>query len=194
MMYDNYVGPNLRGTAIRSADKRVRVGTHLPVLRLAIDTMKPRIVVELGMGLSSTPFLHEHVPSFISLEDDERWATCSSCKEGTSEHRVMSFREFIASPRPFGDDPANTLLFLDGPDQQRKELLALAVEAGVPVIVEHDADSFEPERVDFIGLVTGANGYAVHQYVGQNPETLLITKADHRIDLPTDAFVKWGTP
>jgi hypothetical protein len=48
--------------------------THQPLIHLGMEFFKPELVVELGIGLFSTPLFKGHKPkSMISVENSEEW-------------------------------------------------------------------------------------------------------------------------
>jgi len=48
--------------------------THQPLLRAALDVLKPKFILELGMGIFSTPiFINSNPEKMICIENDELW-------------------------------------------------------------------------------------------------------------------------
>jgi len=179
-----YIGPNLRGQAKRDKRKEVRVGTHEFVVRLIMDQLFPNVVIEHGMGIASTPLFHGYtsLKRLISLEDDQQWASCKSCPS-MLQHDIMSYDKLT-------DDMMNdaVFLFLDGPDAQRRDLLPRAINASISVIVEHDAESFDSERVEFVRSCCSAGGYVAMQYICENPETVIYVRDDVSLNLDAEKF------
>ena len=58
---------------IKPLDSTLRWGSHRPVLQTLFDLYDPRTALELGMGESSTPFLHARAETLISVENHAPW-------------------------------------------------------------------------------------------------------------------------
>jgi hypothetical protein len=52
----------------------VRFGSHFPVLKAVLETFEVRGVIEIGSGLTSTPFFAQH-GAVTSLETNSKWIT-----------------------------------------------------------------------------------------------------------------------
>lgn len=52
----------------------VRFGSHFPVLKAVLETFEVQGVVEIGSGLTSTPFFAQH-GAVTSLETNSKWIT-----------------------------------------------------------------------------------------------------------------------
>lgn len=191
-MSDSYIGPNLRGTAGRSHDKDKRMATHTNVIKSLIVQLSPQLVIEHGMGKSSTPLFHElNVPHVISLEDNEAWRGCGVCEagRGSNKHTIMTYADMSEKDIWSSLDPATTFLFLDGPDNQRQALFDIATQHGVAVIIEHDAESFSLERIDYIKRLGTKRGYVLRQYIKENPETGLYVHASKIVNIELNDYV-----
>lgn len=53
--------------------KEFTLGTHLPVLQAVLKVFKPSGVMELGVGLKSTPLLYDDRKLLVSIESDLKW-------------------------------------------------------------------------------------------------------------------------
>lgn len=53
--------------------KFAKIGTHLPVLQSIIEIFRPRLAMELGAGLYSTPLLVDNFEWLVSVENDQFW-------------------------------------------------------------------------------------------------------------------------
>ena len=173
---------NQRGTALRHPDKKVRVGTHLPVLKMCIDRSPQKIthVFEHGMGLASTSFFHTlpDVTAITSLEDDPRWRHCDGCSSDTHAthvivpYNVSTLRSLITDNTNYD----NTIALVDGPHLQRIHVISELQSRGVRYIVEHDAESLPLDELHHRTDISTKNMYNVYQYVTLNPETILYTR------------------
>ena len=74
---------NSRGTAPRNEDKSVRIATHAPVVKECFALVNPELVIEHGMGNSSTALFHSLTPKkFMSFEDVQEWQVCPTTCDG----------------------------------------------------------------------------------------------------------------
>jgi hypothetical protein len=48
-------------------------GSHMPVLKAAVNFFSPDFCLELGGGKFSTPFLNEHIAQLVTVENDPDW-------------------------------------------------------------------------------------------------------------------------
>lgn len=189
--------PNARGVAQRSPMKTVRVGTHVPVLKMCIDASNEQImhVVEHGMGLASTQYFHSlrGVTRLLSFENDPKWQRCIHCEQSTSDERLSQIEHIIVPFAATTDDaaklgvdtfqtlvskhivPTNSLALVDGPHVERIKVLCTLLGYGVPYIVEHDAESLPLDELDERLNLCRVHGYTALQYVALNPETMLYT-------------------
>lgn len=53
--------------------KEFTLGTHLPVLSSILEVFEPLGIVELGVGLKSTPLLYNYGKELLSIESDLEW-------------------------------------------------------------------------------------------------------------------------
>src|SRR5262245_32832556 len=58
---------------IKVLENTFRWGSHRPVLQTLFEVYRPRLVLELGVGESSTPFLHARAPVLVSVENNRQW-------------------------------------------------------------------------------------------------------------------------
>lgn len=49
------------------------VKTHIPAIRGLISTYKPKFILELGIGIHSTPVILEYKTKYIGVENDMEW-------------------------------------------------------------------------------------------------------------------------
>jgi len=193
-MSKNYVGPNTRGDAKRSDKKEIRIASHTPVLKFVIESIRPSIVIEHGMGVSSTPLMHSFscVKKIVSLEDEKKWRHCKICENKPNplvEHHIISYSE-LTDEMLTEDD--TTVVFLDGKDTQRLVLLERSMKAGVKAIVEHDVETFSPDRVEMIVKLGNEHSYELHQYVRENPESGLYVLETQNLIVSEEDYVKFG--
>jgi hypothetical protein len=174
---------NQKGNAKRHPNKSVRVSTHTPVLELAISLLGNNItIVEHGMGISSTPFFHKEVKisRILSFEDDKKWMNCADCNTTISNkiHHINSFnslencKNIISS---FVENHKDIIVLVDGPSDQRIQVLKIAQELMISHIVEHDAETFNSNELLQRVEISRKNRYNVYQYIKLNPETMFYT-------------------
>jgi hypothetical protein len=122
---------NKRGCATRHKEKIVRVGTYQKMLFQITDLIKPRHVIEHGMGKVSTPLFHElsSVERITSFENDLNWQTCETCKNYHNDktHKISKFiqdeKELLLYMSI--DKPSETIALIDGPHLERCSLIPL---------------------------------------------------------------------
>lgn len=187
--------PNTRGQMPRDKDKRIRVATHEPVVKLCLDALHPLYIVEHGMGISSTPLFHcvDSVKTILSYEDDVNWQACNSCTHGASkQHTIVSWSGDADLERRVREfDTSRTLGFVDGVAIQRYNVIDVLQRLNVPFIIDHDAETYETYQLMERYNLCRLNGYVAFQYIGKNPETALYISSNGApaIDL-TDDFVR----
>lgn len=54
--------------------------THLPALRAVMDLYAPEFVLEMGIGIHSTPVLLEYPVKYIGIENDMEWVDLMNSK------------------------------------------------------------------------------------------------------------------
>lgn len=185
---------NKRGKACRSIFKTERVATHEPVIKLCHSQLNFDVVLEHGMGISSTKLFHSLiVKQLLSYENDEKWAKCDICPT-TTNHII---KPFLSKDDCVNDIMAlqtigSVFVFADGRStSERLLVLTSACECGVKAIVEHDAESFSADEVEQRKMCCRVNGYRALQYVKQDPETMLYIKDDVDIALANEDFIDW---
>lgn len=172
----------MRGKAQRSRNKEVRIGTHLDVLREVVRNAEVKYIIEHGMGLSSTGYLHGLVPqTLLSFENVPVWQHCRHCDENMPPemtHRIVEFIEetFTHEIKAAAADPGMTLALIDGPGVERMKVTAACMRLNVQWIVEHDAETFEAEELKARQDEAQTHGYAAYQYTGVQPESVLYMK------------------
>lgn len=168
-----------RKLAKRADKKEVRVGTHVPVLEICFKRANIRRVLEHGMGKVSTGFFHgiRGLELVLSLEDDPAWKKCDHCDLSVPSHTVASYTSKSDMELLMGTafDPAETLVFLDGPHKQRGEIFELATSMRFSNIVEHDTESLSDSEMRQRCKIAGDAGYESLTYTQLNPETTLYT-------------------
>jgi len=189
--------PNNKGKAIRSKVRNERYGTHLTVLGMSIDILNPSIenpieLIEHGMGLSSTSFLHsiKNVNIITSFEREIEWANCKDCDKGSQQcHNIIlinddSFTEQITSM----NFATRAVALVDGYALHRPIILESLMKNGVEFIVEHDAETFVVGEVVLRQAFARKYDYDAYQYVGKNPESALYVKKS-KLFQPTNEYV-----
>ena len=106
-------------------------GSHLPLLEQAARNATG-LVVEHGAGLYSTPLLARLGCKVLCCEPNAGWREWASWIYDGRGELVESLRSVI--PR-LADA---SLVFIDGPANERGELLNACLSAAVPCIVAHD--------------------------------------------------------
>jgi hypothetical protein len=171
--------PNTRSSSPRSPQREVRIVTHVPVLQLACDAVKPTHVIEHGMGIGSTPFFHGQptVQRIFSFENDPVWRACSGCTNFAAAHRIEAYSD-ERLVQWLADVPADKCVVLvDGEALERPRVLKAAMAAGVAWIVEHDAECFDGAGLRLRRELSAEHGYVAVQYVAVHPETAAYVRA-----------------
>ncbi|MCP4741487.1 MAG: hypothetical protein GY871_04555 [Actinomycetales bacterium] len=113
--------------------------SHVTVMAIVLDVLKPKRIIEAGCGPHSTlPFLDAldrdvtGLPLLV-VEPIEDWARWVSGLDGV-DHRD-SLEGVTAAEWAEAD-----LVFVDGPRETRAPAIGLAARAGAKTIVVHDAD------------------------------------------------------
>jgi hypothetical protein len=180
MLNENEKRPSQLGTAIRSEEKTIRTSTHLSVLSDLFSIFSLSVVLEHGMGKSSTSFFHKTVKErLVSIENSPIWGVCEHCGGGSKiAHDI----------RPFNDVNQIALKdielsFIDGEEQERKSIHTLSVDAKVRFIIEHDVESLTKKIHDDRVTTLKSSGYKIIQRVDENPETMLAFRnvIDHNL-------------
>ena len=188
--------PNVRGKQPRDTDRNTRYGTHLPVLQACVTALgatpeNPIELVELGMGLSSTPFFHAqaNVSLITSFEREQPWLRCADCAAGSTQpHKMLlaTDTDVVSMVRQFRSQRAVALV--DGFTAHRPIALEAWMRAGVSFIVEHDAETFNSFDIKHRRALAEAFGYSAWQYIELNPETALFVKEP--LSLPISGCVR----
>lgn len=186
-------GPNSRGNASRSHDKSVRVATHAPlVTELLRCFTSPVSVLEHGMGISSTPLFHSmpEVLQIVSLEDDPRWSTCQVCvsKQSNKQHTVKRY-ESDEDVRQILSLHSIDFVLVDGPSSQRLDVLRIALQSHVSVIVEHDSETHSHTELSERQHLARCFGYEAHISTTRNPETSFYVRDSRFISGVSDSLV-----
>lgn len=148
-----------------------------------MDTADVKHVVEHGMGMSSTPMFHSmDLRTYLSFEDDPRWARCPGtdgwCSLG-SVHSIVAFDEsYVGRIAATIIDPDRSLVLVDGPGPQRGLVAEACMERFVLAIVEHDAETFITDDVELRRAMCEKFGYASFQYVATDPEVAIYVRND----------------
>ena len=175
-MLDSVKRPSQLGTALRAEEKSIRTASHLSVLIDLTSAFSLDVVLEHGMGKSSTPFFHKTTLSrLLSIENSPIWNVCEDCGWGSKRilHEIKTFSD--VNNETFRDVE---LSFIDGEEQERMRVLQSSIDSHVRFIIEHDVESLTKiEHLNRIKLLKSA-GYLLFQSVSENPETLLAFR-DH---------------
>lgn len=172
-MLSNY--PNQRGSAKRSENKKIRLGTHIDVLDMCLSSSKISEVLEHGMGVVSTQHFHKTQLPFVSLENIPKWRNCVGCdvpKQKTL-HTIMSYDNV---EKAFESVTPDSLVFVDGPGVERLDIVSRALSLSVEYVVEHDAETMSPNELNERKLLCDRFGYVMYQYIAKNPETMLYAR------------------
>jgi len=142
-------------------DKDYSWSTHLPMIRLMMRLVKPKMVVELGVGIHSTrEFMKYENCTYFPLEQDKEWADtvsafyelgvnyhdCGDLKVGTFLHELTEKQktDFVNTYTILGNQVEATeetpkLLFVDNFASSRT--LAINTLASLfDVVIYHDCE------------------------------------------------------
>lgn len=106
-------------------------GSHLPLLERAARASHG-LVIEHGAGLYSTPLLARLGKRVLCCESGAGWREWAQWMYGDRGEVMDSLRQAIARVK----DAA--LVFIDGPSNERAQLIEACFAAEVPHIVAHD--------------------------------------------------------
>jgi len=132
-------------TILGMTDDEIRscgYATHLPILKFVFEYMKPKNVMEWGMGAYSTPFFLDHCDSVYSFETSEEWYNkiVEKYKErsnfrysidGKASAVLETLNEIISEGKKYD------LVFNDGGDDSR-HIIAQTAQYWAQVIISHD--------------------------------------------------------
>ena len=117
-------------------DEERDYGSHLPVLKALLAQHQPKLILELGSGLNSTPaFLSRpEVVRVVSVEPDREWRQIVS--EACQDERLVLRPELDVDPSDFD------LVFIDDGTNlnHRLETINRVLQPDHPLTVIHDAD------------------------------------------------------
>lgn len=150
---------------------RIRYGSHLPVLMKLVE-MTNGPILELGIGLYSTPYLHYAcLPTkrkLVSYEAEESWwRQFKDCR--TDFHQVNLIEDWDKLELSGNWD----VVFVDhGPDERRKDE-ALKVKDNAKYVILHDSD---PEN-DYLYQYSEIYPHFKYRYdyAGAKPNTTVLS-------------------
>lgn len=86
--------------------------------------------------------------------------------------------------------PETTMVLVDGEGPERFEALEYSLRGKLRWVVEHDAETFSVIELASRKKLCDETGYIAHQYVGENPESVLYVASDATVELDAKLFVK----
>lgn len=148
--------------------------THQPLIRAVMDIYKPKFVLELGIGLYSTPVFFEYRTEYLGIENNKEWIDEMGKKyinsfiyhdlgeitEGTgyselTEKQKQEIVSFYQKLNIYG--PGLRLLFVDQFTSCRT-ISINTLKDKFDLIIYHDSESIEVNRYDLIDF-TGFRRY-----------------------------------
>lgn len=144
--------------------------THLPTLQKAVALARPALVVELGPGENSTPFLVQNADRVVSLEmNSQEWAD-KAAAHGAEAHfdtRPFAWMRFVAM--------VPDLLFVDQGLEFRNMAhrglaVQMALDLGVRQVVAHDTEEMRDNYYGY-GQIIVPEGYLVEIDASSAPWT-----------------------
>lgn len=130
------------GTQIRVS---TRYGTHLPCLIKAMEKTKGD-VLELGMGVFSTPYLHYQCMlskrKLVSYENFEPWMKFFSTKYGYQDeyHELIFVNDYKDAKI---DKPWDVVLIDQTPDISRSETIIRLADKAKYIIIHDSSPKFD---------------------------------------------------
>jgi len=114
------------------------------MLWMALEHIKPGLVVELGCGDGSTlplwRYCEDQRRKFISLESDDDWLVKIATKTGVQVDYIADMQKFIIDYEKYTLKEEISILFVDcKPGEVRKDIIA-AFAHKAKVIVVHDTE------------------------------------------------------
>lgn len=160
-------------------------GSHLTVLKFIFEQIdKPKLAIELGMGIFSTPFLIDHCDRLISIEQqDVEWYDKISKKYVDDVESTNKWLPNFAQHFNFAFNLAKNydFAFVDGAAYFRAASVAEFMRIDVPVIVLHDSNlgwygfgTLDQPAKDF--------GYFDYGFEWDHPNTRVFTTNKKLID------------
>ena len=161
----------------------ILAGSHLPIL-IKVLQLSYGPVLEIGMGLNSTPVLHwlckEAGRELLSLENDPKWLEPNKAfEEGL--HRVEFVSDWDKAPIFLPDEDRRwSVVLIDHRPALRRRIEALRLKDRADYIILHDS---EPE-IDRFYRYSGIYKHFKYQYdftiVGKPHTTVLSNFEDVR--------------
>lgn len=181
MNSDEHLYPNRKGLGFRSPNKKIRISTHIEVLKSCFSVGQIDHVIEHGMGFGSTPFFHESkVKTLLSFENVPIWQKCEACdqEQQVINHKIVIFDQetYVKHIEESVQNSKYTLAFIDSHPIERNFILKKCLDLGVPWIVEHDAETFTREQLFVRRRFLQAHDYVGFQFIKLEPETSIYVK------------------
>lgn len=144
-------------------------GSHLPVLTDALlSAPDGALVVEHGAGLYSTPLLARDAGiRVVCIEPHPGWSEWARwIYQGAAE--IVGTWKHAASHLD-----AASIVFIDGPAQERGVLLQACLDRGVPCIIAHDTNPDERHHYGYQPHMFAHVDYAITQHTDMVHHTTL---------------------
>lgn len=163
-------------------------GSHIKVLEFIFRYIdEPKLAVELGMGMFSTPFLLDHCKVLVSIEQQEvEWynrmlLNFKQNTDGGKWHCVFDIKFNYPFYLVDNNKQKYDLAFVDGAAYFRAASVVEFMRIGTPVIILHDSNlswygfgTLDQPAKDF--------GYMDHAFSWDHPHTRLFTTNQKLID------------
>lgn len=145
-------------------------GTHIPALLKALEISKGS-VLELGLGISSTPILHaicEHEGRLLVSCDNDKTFTDMFKKYATPTHQIRLVEDW----QEVKPEPCGIVLIDHKPEERRAKDIARFAHFA-EILVVHDT---EPEHEDLYHMQEIMNSFASRlDYVKPTVHTTLLS-------------------
>jgi hypothetical protein len=176
--------------------------THQPLIRVVMEVFKPKFVLELGIGIYSTPLFHEYLQTeYLGIENNREWINeiedqlgariiyheLMDIEEGTTYNdltmnqrkEIEAFYKRLIFPNLFP-----RLLFVD----QYSSCRAISINTlkdQFDFIIYHDSESYEVNRYDLVD----SKGFKTSTLRTNGPCTKLMMKNDLDITKAIQLFI-----
>jgi hypothetical protein len=170
-----------------------RYGTHIPTNAMLLSHLKPKFIVEFGMGLYSTPLFAKFAESLVSFEmQSEEWY--AKVVEGIRPQKDSVVLWKTIGPTLAIETFDNIVklkgipdyVFVDGHGDTRHICIQHALDAGVTTIVFHDSEQ-ECYQYENVVLPKGFTRLDVMDYL---PWTSIITNNSRALELLQQTSLK----
>jgi hypothetical protein len=165
--------------------------THLPILKVILNTCNISNIFEYGMGSFSTPLFVEKCKNIIAIEMQEQsWfdkmVTELKLLEKDNYSLICLLGPTLAIDyfNSMKNVTSFDLVFVDGDGGTRPEAINEAIEANIPYIVTHDTEwsGYGWERIKL------KNDYIRYDIKKYTPWTTVFTKDTNLIETLKSSF------